>query len=139
MKIEKVINIEDTILKHIAIKRALNKCGVILVDQEETAEKGIEQIEKAIKEENPYDLLVLDMHFCANGINDKRAGLYVIEQLKNKNIQIPIVVCSSIRFENLDRVEACIYYNEWSGDLDFDIKEIVEKLRESDISKDISL
>jgi CheY-like chemotaxis protein len=129
MKIKKVINIEDTILKHIAIKRALNKCGIGLIDQETTAISGIERIEEAIKEGNPYDLLVVDMHFpIEKGQDDFKAGEYVINTLKEKGINIPIILCSSVRY-NIPNIEGCIFYNEKSGDLDSDMRELIEDLK----------
>lgn len=68
------------------------------------------------------------MHFKANGKDDKYAGLYVVEQLKSKGIDIPIVICSSLRFANIDGVETCVHYNERSGDLDWDMQEALSKI-----------
>ena len=46
-------------------------------------------IEKAIQEEKPYDLLVLDMYFpMAPRERMTQSGLYVLEELKNKNINM---------------------------------------------------
>ena len=36
-------------------------------------------IEKAIAEGEPYDLLITDMHFSVNGVDDTKAGFYVID------------------------------------------------------------
>lgn len=129
MKIEKIINIEDTMSKHLAIFRALKKCGITEVVQAKTAEAGLAEIERAIREGNPYDLLITDMHFSVNGTDDTQAGMYVIEQLRKKEIDIPIAVCSSLRFQ-IEGIEGCIYYNERSGDLDSDVQELIKRLQE---------
>lgn len=129
MKIKKVINIEDTMMKHIAILRALKKVGITDVAHATNAEDGIAMIEEAIEENDGYDLLITDMHFPINGVAQEEAGLYVIETLKEKEIEIPIVVCSSVRYR-IDDIVECIFYNERSGDLDGDIRNVVvNKLR----------
>ena len=128
MKIERILNIEDTMSKHIAIFRALKKCGITSVDRAENAEDGLASIEQAIRDDKPYDLLITDMHFSVNGKDDTRAGMYVIEELRNREINIPIVVCSSLRLQ-IDGTEGCIYYNERSGDLDTDVREMIEKVK----------
>ena len=131
MKISRVLNIEDTISKHVDICRSLGKCGVAgnIIDHATTALDGLAMIEKAIKEEKPYDLLVLDMYFpIAPRERMTQAGLYVLEDLKNKNINIPVIICSSVRLSIPD-VVGCIHYNEWYSDLDGDMKEMIEIIR----------
>lgn len=125
--IKKVLNIEDTVLKHIAIKRALNKSGIGFIDHATTGDKGIEMIENSIAEGKPYDLIITDMHFPIYGELDEEAGIKVIQELKRREINIPVVVCSSVRYNIPDAV-ACIFYNEKSRDIDEDIREMLEKL-----------
>lgn len=127
MRISRVINIEDTSLKHTAISRALKKAGIPKTDWATNAEDGIAMIEKAIQAGEAYELLITDMNFPVNGKDEPEAGLYVIEELKNKKIDIPIVVCSSVRYRIPDILE-CIFYNERSGDIDGDIAKIVRDL-----------
>ena len=125
--VKKVLNIEDTILKHIAIKRALNKAGIGAVDHAATGDKGLEMIDTAIKEGKPYDLVITDMHFPIYGELDDQAGLKIIEELKRQEIDTPVVVCSSVRY-NIPEAQECIYYNEKSGDIDTDIREMLQNL-----------
>lgn len=127
MKIKRVLNIEDNTSKQFAIKRALNKNGVEIVETASTAEKGIKLIEQASVNNQSYDLLVTDMEFPVADIIRKNAGEYVISQLRQKGIDIPIVVCSSERLVKKHRDIDYIYYNERSGDIDGDIREIVRK------------
>lgn len=125
--VKRVLNIEDTVFKHIAIKRALNKAGVGFVDNATTGDKGFEMIEISIKEGNPYDLIITDMHFSIYGQDDVQAGMKVIEELKRRGIEIPVVVCSSVRYNIPEAVE-CIFYNEKSRDIDADISEMLKQL-----------
>ncbi len=73
-KIKKIINIEDSVGKHWDINRALSWNGYPDADLATNAEKGIAMIEKAIAEGNPYELLITDMHFGVNGVDDTKAG-----------------------------------------------------------------
>ena len=131
MKINRVLNIEDTISKHVNICRSLSKCGIAsdIIDHTTTALDGIAMIEKAIREEKPYDLLVLDMYFpMAPRERMTQSGLYVLEELKNKKIDIPIIICSSVQL-CIPEVVGCIHYNEWYGDLDGDMREMIDIVR----------
>lgn len=125
-QIKRIINIEDSMGKHWDIMRALKWNGYRELDQATTAEEGLSMIEKAIEEGNTYDLLVTDMHFSVNGVDNVKAGMYVIEELKRRNIQIPIIVCSSLRY-NIPEIAGCVFYNK-SRDLNWDFKEILEKI-----------
>ena len=126
-KIKKIINIEDSVGKHWDINRALGWNGYPDADLATNAEKGIAMIEQAIAEGNPYELLITDMHFAVNGVDDTKAGFYVIEELKRKEIQIPIIVCSSIIY-NIPEIAGCVFYNR-SRDLSWDFREVLSKLR----------
>lgn len=125
MPTKTILNIEDNIFKHMAIKRALERCGIHSVTHKNNAEDGISEIERAIASGHPYDLLVLDMHFPVNGENRFDAGEWVMEKLKEKGISIPIIICSSVRYR-FPEAAACIFYNERSGDIDADMREALK-------------
>lgn len=128
MNVKKVLNIEDTITKHIAIQRSLNKCGITNIDHATNAMEGIAMIENAKENGNPYDVIVSDMYFpLSSGEKETDAGMYVIEELKNRGMNIPVIVCSSCRLY-IPEIVGCIYYNELRGDLDADMKEMIEKV-----------
>ena len=78
-KIKKIINIEDFVGKHWDINCALDWNRYPEADLATNAETGIAMIEKAIAEGEPYDLLITDMHFSVNGVDDTKAGFYVID------------------------------------------------------------
>lgn len=122
----KVINIEDNICKHAAISRVLKASGIEQVSLAGNAETGISMIEDAVREGEPFELLVLDMNFCVNGKDEPEAGLYVIEELKKRELSIPIIVCSSLRLK-IPEAAGCVFYKEnrnWEDEL----KELLKKI-----------
>lgn len=84
-------------------------------------------IETAIAEGAPYELLITDMHFPVNGEDNHKAGIYVMDELKRKNILIPTIVCSSVRY-SIPEIVGCIFYNR-SRDLNWDFRELLGRLR----------
>jgi CheY-like chemotaxis protein len=111
-------------LKHIDIARALAWNGITEVDHKKNLAEGLEQLQK-----KPYDLLVLDMHFPleVGSEADPEAGMKALMALKELEIDIPIIICSSDRLR-IDEVLGCVFYNP-SRDLNFDFKELLEKIR----------
>lgn len=126
--IKRVLNIEDTAMKHVAIVRALNKSRIGLIDHATTGEQGIELVEKSILEGKPYDLIITDMHFPIYDEIDSEAGMKVIAELQKREINIPVVVCSSVRYGNLPGAVKCIYYNEKLANVDDEIRELIEEI-----------
>lgn len=131
MTITRVLNIEDTMSKHVAVRRSLGKCGIPdnCIDHAVTAMEGLAMIDVAIEEGNPYSVLVLDMFFpIFPKERMTEAGMYVLKELREKEIAIPVIVCSSVQY-CLPNVVGCIRYNEWRGDLDGDMREMIERVR----------
>ena len=104
MTIKRVLNIEDTMTKHMAVRRSLNKCGITDIDHATTAMEGLAMIDIAIEEENPYSLIVLDMYFpIFPRERMTQAGLYVMEELKNKISRFQLLYAPPLdcRFQRL--------------------------------------
>ena len=130
MIVRKVLNIEDTMSKHVDIVRALNRCGVPNVVHTATAVEALDMIEKAIEGGMPYHAIVSDMYFpISPGGMETQAGMYVIEELEARGIDIPIIVCSSARMV-IPEIIGCIHYNPYRNDLDADMREMIEIIRE---------
>lgn len=126
MQVRKVLNIEDVVTKHIAVRRALERCGVPYIDHADNAVEGLDMIEAAIAEGMPYDLIVSDMYFpMSKGGSEVQAGMYVIEELQAREISVPVVVCSSARMV-IPEIVGCIHYNPARNDLDADMREFVD-------------
>lgn len=129
MIVRKVLNIEDTMSKHVDIVRALNRCGVPNVVHAATAVEALDMIEKAIEGGMPYDAIVSDMYFpISPGGMETQAGMYVIEELEARGIDVPVIVCSSARMVIPDIV-GCIHYSPYRNDLDADMREMIEIVR----------
>lgn len=119
MKIQKVINIEDDAIKHSHVVKELKQYGIKEVFWARDAESGINEIESAIAAGQPYDLLVSDMHFEFYGENDRAAGEKTMKLLREKAIEIPVIICSSQNW-NIPGAVANVFYNErryWEDDL----------------------
>ena len=129
MQIKRVLNIEDTAAKYAAVIRALKNCGISNVDRAMTAAEAIEMVETAIADGKPYDLIVSDMYFPkAPGEGESYSGEYVQEQLKERGIQIPTILCSSARV-NPPGFVGYIHYFPQRNDLDEDMLEQIELVR----------
>ena len=129
MIVRKVLNIEDTMSKHVDIVRALNRCGVPNAVHAATAVEALDMIEKAIEGGMPYHAIVSDMYFpISPGGMETQAGMYVIEELEARGIDVPIIVCSSARMV-IPEIVGCIHYNPYRNDLDADMREMIEIIR----------
>ena len=129
MIVRKVLNIEDTMSKHVDIVRALNRCGVPNVVHAATAVEALDMIEKAIEGGMPYHAIVSDMYFpISPGGMETQAGMYVIEELEARGIDVPIIVCSSARMV-IPEIVGCIHYSPYRNDLDADMREMIEIVR----------
>lgn len=128
MIVRKVLNLEDLPTKHVAVRRALERCGVTTIDHAETAVDGLDMIEAAITEGKPYDVIVSDMYFpMSKGGMEVQAGMYVIEELQARGIQVPVIVCSSARLV-IPEIVGCIHYSP-RNDLDADMREMIDIVR----------
>lgn len=127
MIVRKVLNIEDLPSKHVAVRRALERCGIPHIDHTDNAVDGLDMIEAAIAEGRPYDLVVSDMYFpMSKGGMEVQAGMYVIEELQARGIDVPIIVCSSARMV-IPEIVGCIHYSS-RNDLDADMREMIEQI-----------
>ena len=61
----KIIHLEDDVIKYSTIKRVLMNVGIRNDDVvwTDNVEDGIEQIEKAIKDGEPFELAITDQHY----------------------------------------------------------------------------
>ena len=129
MIVRRVLNIEDLMSKHVDVVRALNCCGVEQVDHAKTAVEALDMIEAAIAAGKPYHAIVSDMYFpISPGGMEMQAGMYVIEELEARGIDVPIIVCSSARMV-IPEIVGCIHYNPYRNDLDADMREMIEIVR----------
>lgn len=119
-----VLVVDDNVLKSINIKRALEFNGISKV----TLVGNQEAVWNLIDGGNHYDLIVTDMHYPLQkgAVADHKAGVILIEKMKEKGIDIPVIICSTRNFTSPD-ILGTVWYNELR-DIDFEFKNVLERL-----------
>ena len=119
--------IEDNICKAMDIKEALKSNGIKTIIHLDNQEEAWEVIVNS-HQGNNIDLIVTDMQYplSYNSIVDKEAGFKLIERLNREEINIPIVVCSSINYR-IPGILGCVWYSKLR-DLQEDFNKMLEKL-----------
>lgn len=124
----KALILEDDSLKLAKVTRILQNCGIKSVEYVTEQQSGLERIYDSIEKGEPFDLIVTDMHYpLENGaMADEEAGQKLLEKLKQEEITIPVVVCSSLNFM-LPQAFGTVWYNELR-DIEEDFRKIVQRL-----------
>ncbi len=116
----RVINFEDTPIKHHAIKKVLEECRIYDIDCVRNLADGVEMYKKALKTKQPYDLIITDMWYPpAQGEHEDRCGDKLIELASIDKWATPIIVCSNQNY-NYPEIFGSLYYSEnedWEGKL----------------------
>lgn len=120
--------VDDSIIKTMDIKRALEFNGIRDIRLVGNQEAVWEEIEKGEETGERIDLIVTDMHYPLHPGSeaDHNAGFILLDELKRKGMEIPVIICSS---KNYNEPEAlgCVWHSERT-DINFDFKEILRKL-----------
>ncbi|MBR2044606.1 MAG: response regulator [Agathobacter sp.] len=128
MQVRRVLNMEDSIPKHMDVRRSLERYGVQTIHHATNANDGLDMIEAAIAEGIPYDLIVTDMYFPrSKGGPEVESGSYIIDELQRREIEVPVIVCSSARIWE-PRAVGCIHYNKHNI-LDEDMRELIDLVK----------
>ena len=127
-----VILLEDNIYKAMDIKSALRFCGINDRDViwEKYQDVGFERIQEYARQNTPIQLIITDMHYPlrAGAESDWEAGFKLLKRLKQEELDVPVIICSTGNFESVaSEVLGTVYYNP-NRDLNWDLKEILEKL-----------
>lgn len=124
----KLLQLDDSNSKRLAVKMVLRSIGVRDCDWFTSIEEGVEALEKAIREGDPYDAVISDMHYPIqkNGVADWKAGKYLIALLQEKEITVPVIILSTsrLRIENAWRT---LWYDDradWETELRTALQEI---------------
>lgn len=121
----KVLIVEDNPNKYSDIANALEKCGVRNMESASNLEEAFGMIK-----DSPFDLIITDMQYPLSGglaPEVDNAGEQLINHLKEKSINIPVIVCSSINYVIPD-VLGCVWYSERTV-LDQEFRRFLEKLK----------
>ena len=76
----------------------------------------------------PISLIITDMHYPIERVGEAvpDAGNQLIKRLQSEDINIPVIVCSSVPYQ-IPEILGTIWYDE-RRDLNRDIKELLDKL-----------
>ena len=119
-----VLVVDDNVFKSIDIKRALEYNGISKVTMVDVQE----DVWKLIKEGERFDLIVTDMHYPLHRGEkaDHKAGFILIEKMKEKGIDIPVIICSTRNFTSSD-VLGTVWYSELK-DINLEFKNVLGRL-----------
>lgn len=124
----KVLLLEDDVFKAQEVKRALDYCGIRKdqIIQAENQKAGLEILVRCREEGSPAGLIVTDMSYPleAGLPEDENAGEKLIERLKEEQTEIPVILCSSIRYR-IPEIAGCVWYNKLR-DINQDFKKIID-------------
>lgn len=124
----KIIHMEDDVLKQSAISRAIRGVGNVEIDWVKDMESGLEKIQEAADKGMPYDLAITDMQYPLSKNEDinPEAGEIFMKKIKDLDINLPIIVCSSINMQYAD-AHGCVWYND-SHNWERDMVSLVKKI-----------
>lgn len=125
----RIIHLEDSVDKHMKICRELGRIGGIDVTWVTNLAEGMEKIATALQEDQPFDLAITNMHYPMKRgeIADWKANERLIQMLAEKNIALPVIVCSTRNY----RIPGA-YGSIWYSDLtnwEIDLKELVKQCK----------
>lgn len=121
----KILNIEDTATKHAEICIVLRRFGITDIDWAKNLEDGIELLKKHSKD---YGLVITDMYYPLNqGGPDIKAGEMLIQRMKDLQLSIPIILCSSVRYR-IPEILGTVYYSK-SFDWERELQELIKSVR----------
>ena len=127
-----VLVVDDNMFKLNDVKEALRTNG-IQKENIKTA-RNLEEVWKMLdlieSQGKTVDLLVTDMNYPlqAGERSNGEAGFILIEQLKKKNMDIPVIICSTRNFSETS-VLGTVWYSELRN-LDVEFRRVLKKLEE---------
>lgn len=117
----KALHLEDNRIKHGKISREMRNAGVTEIHWVKSVESGLRKIEESIAAGEPYDLAITDMHYpiVDGGAAEWEAGSRFIERITDMQIELPIILCSSLNMNDVN-IYGCVWYQEnrdWETEL----------------------
>lgn len=121
----KVVVADDDVFKLADIRKALEFNGIRNITTARNQEKLWEQIYQS---EDKPNLIVTDMQYPleAGEAIDEEAGFKLIERMEKEQIDIPVIVCSSLNY-NIPNILGSVWYNDLN-DINSNFKELLSKL-----------
>lgn len=108
----RILHIEDNAIKHSSIVRVIKECTQCEIDWERYLIDGKKKIAASIESGNPYDLIISDMWYPQmSGEKEVESGKFLIEYIREKQYNIPIIICSSVIYK-IPGIYGTVYYSE---------------------------
>lgn len=116
----RILNIEDNVIKHNDICKVLSGAGFRDVDWAGNLNEGVKMIEDHMSSDTPYDLVITDMWYPREAWGEEEeSGSLLIQMIKDKGWELPVIVCSSVRYIIPD-ILGTVYYSpkeNWEDEL----------------------
>ena len=116
----RILNIEDNVIKQNDICKVLSGAGFRDVDWAGNLNEGVKMIEDHMSSDTPYDLVITDMWYPREaGGEEEESGSLLIQMIKDKGWELPVIVCSSVRYIIPD-ILGTVYYSpkeNWEDEL----------------------
>lgn len=111
----KIMHFEDSIDKHLELFRVLRRIGIQSGIWVNNLNHGIREIEAVIKDGVPFDIAITDMNYPIKSgeAADGRAGAKLIQTLTEKNIDLPVIVCSTGNYR-VPKMYGSVWYSDLS-------------------------
>lgn len=121
--------IDDDVFKANDVRKALEFCGVRDTTSVWDQESAWEEINRARQTGRDYGLIVTDMHYPVRRGDDAdfRAGMILMEELKNRGLHVPVILCSSVNY-NIPEALGCVWYSSLNENMEFDFQALLSKL-----------
>lgn len=123
MKINKILYVEDNAIKYATVVRFIHGLGYGNVSHALDSNEAFELLKK-----ESFDLIMLDMHYKFDGIDDHVAGEKTMRWIREKGIETPIIFCSSRNWK-IPGSLGNIFYNE-RRDWESEARELFQSLKE---------
>ena len=124
----KILNFEDNVFKHHDISKTIKDEISAKIDQASNFSDGIELLQKAYEEGNPYDLIITDMWFPEKfGDKPEQSGELLIKMLQERNMSVPVIMCSSINYQ-MPGIFGSVHYSE-NENWEIQLLQMVKKLK----------
>lgn len=114
----RILHFEDNTTKYMAIHSVVQALGIEDVTWIENVEEGLEHLKDTT---SSYDVILSDMHFPITkwGKPEWEAGDRVIQEVKKRGLEIPVIIISSAQMR-VDGAYAAIWYSDsrdWESEL----------------------
>nr|MBQ6241611.1 hypothetical protein [Lachnospiraceae bacterium] len=125
----KILILEDSNEKYMALVRVLKRCGEENVSWVDNQADGLALLQEAAQSGEPYDLAITDMHYppAPDAPSEFDCGKRLPAALAEKELHVKTVLCSSVRYQ-VPGFDACLWFVK-SSDWESELRDILQRLR----------